>query len=115
MADLILIIHFCFIIFVIFGGILTYRVPRLAWIHIPMVLWAFLVNIMEWICPLTPLENLYRRAIGQADYESGFIEHYLMPLIYPETMSYELGVFLGIAVFGWNVLIYAFIRYLKSK
>ena len=112
MADLILILHFCFIIFVIFGGCFVYKNPRLAWIHIPMVIWAFLVNIMEWICPLTPLENHFRKSTV---YDSGFIEHYLTPLIYPESMSYQLGMLLGILVFLWNFLIYVFVIYFRKN
>ena len=81
-----------------------------------MVLWAFLVNIMEWTCPLTPLENAYRKAIGEFEYQSGFIEHYLTRLIYPESMNYQLGMTLGVLVFTWNLLIYIFIIYLlKTK
>jgi len=114
-ADLIVILHFLFIVFVIIGGLFVYNNPRLAWLHIPMVLWAFLVNIMEWICPLTPLENLYRKAAGEPGYESGFVDQYLTPLIYPEAMSYQMGVLLGISVLIWNFLVYYFLIFFRKK
>ena len=111
LADLILVLHFSFIIVVIFGGFLVYIKPRLAWIHIPMVIWSALVNLMGWECPLTPLENWYRGLEGGqvGDLETGFIAHYLVPLIYPEAIDFELGIFLGILVFVWNLIIYALV------
>ncbi len=115
MADLIILVHFSFVITVILGGLLVYFKPRFAWIHIPMVLWAAMVNLMGWVCPLTPLENFFRKAAGTLEYESGFLEHYLSPLIYPELMNYELGVILGVLVIVWNVLVYSFVIYIVRK
>jgi hypothetical protein len=76
-----------------------------------MVIWASVVNITHWYCPLTPLEKYFRSEAGQAGYEGGFIAHYLVPLIYPQGMSYDLGVAVGIGVFVWNVVIYSLIFY----
>lgn len=116
MADFILILHLCFIIFVIVGGIFIFVKPRLAWIHLPMVLWAALVNFMGWVCPLTPLENFYREAERQPEYNSSFIEQYLTPVIYPNSLGDQLGTILGISVLAWNFLIYVIANYyLKHK
>ena len=117
LADLILIVHFSFILIVIFGGFFVYRKPFLAWLHIPMIFWAALVSLKGWVCPLTPLENYYRNIAGNAEYETGFIEHYLAPLIYPGFMDSNWGVILGISVIIWNLLMYSFIlkKYFKSN
>ena len=110
-ADIILLTHFAFILFVVFGGLIVLYRHRMAWLHIPMVLWASVINLLSWRCPLTPLENRFRSAAGQAGYEGGFVEHYVARLVYPEGLSYELGVMLGIAVLVWNLMVYAFIVY----
>ena len=109
MADLILLLHFCFIIVVIFGGFFVYIKPRLAWLHIPMIFWAAFVNLTGRICPLTPLENYFRLLEGQAGYETGFVTHYLSPLVYPEFKDYQLGLILGVSVLVWNLLVYVLI------
>ena len=114
LADSILLLHLAFVVFVLLGGLLVIRWRWVAWVHLPMVLWSSVVNWAAWICPLTPLENLYRSAAGQSGYEEGFIEHYLTPLIYPEGLTYEAGIVLGSFVFVWNVLIYGFIWYKKK-
>ena len=106
MADLILIVHSLFILFVTIGSLFVLKMPRLAWIHIPMVLWAAVVNIFGWICPLTPLENYFREISGESVYEIGFLAHYLSAFIYPEWLDYQLGIILGISVFVWNLAIY---------
>lgn len=110
-ADITLLVHLAFILFVVFGGLIVLYRHRVAWLHIPMVLWASVINLLSWVCPLTPLENMYRAAAGQAGYEGGFVEHYVARLVYPEGLSYELGVMLGILVLVWNMLVYAFILY----
>lgn len=111
LADAVLLLHLAFIVFVIFGALLVFYRRWIAWIHLPMVLWASIVNLTHWYCPLTPLENYFRQAAGQSGYEGGFIAHYLVPLIYPQGMSYDLGVAIGVGVFVWNVLIYSLVVY----
>ena len=96
---------------VIFGGIVVFIKPRMAWIHLPMVLWSAIVNLMGWICPLTPLENYYRNASGQAEYDVGFLEQHLSSVIYPEFADFQLGIFLGLSIFFWNLLIYTLVIY----
>lgn len=109
LADSVLFLHFAFVIFVIFGGFLVAHKPWIAWLHIPMVLWSSIVNLLGWVCPLTPLENLYRSKAGREGYQGGFIEHYIAPIIYPEGLSYEMGVTVGGFVFIWNILIYTYL------
>lgn len=111
LADTALLLHLTFVVFVIFGALFAFHHPRIAWIHIPMVLWSVVVNLMHWPCPLTPLEKYFRAQAGQAGYEGGFIAHYLVPLIYPQGMSYDVGVMIGFGVFFGNVVIYGLVIY----
>lgn len=116
LADTLLVIHFVFILFVLFGGLLMLYKRWLAWLHIPMMLWGSMVNVMGWVCPLTPLENKYRALAGQSGYDTGFVEHYIAPLVYPEGLTYELGLTVGSFVIVWNIFIYSVIYYqLKQR
>jgi len=108
LADLIFLLHLAFIVFVLAGALLIFHHRWMAWLHLPMVLWASIVNITPWRCPLTPLENLFRAESG---YEGGYIAHYIAPLIYPEGMSWDMGLVLGVSVFAWNALLYALLIY----
>lgn len=105
-ADLVVAAHFAFIVFVVVGGFLTWRWPRLAWIHVPVAAWGALIEFAGWICPLTPLENALRRAAGDAGYTGGFIEHYLIPVIYPAGLTRGLQLALGAAVLVLNAAAY---------
>ncbi len=111
LADIILITHLTFILFVIFGGLLVFYKRWFAWLHLPMALWGAMVNIVGWVCPLTPLENKYRTAAGQAGYDTGFVEHYIAPLVYPEGLTHELGLMVGGFVIVWNIVVYSLIYY----
>ena len=111
LADVTLLLHLAFIVFVVFGALFVFHRRWIAWIHLPMVIWASVVNLMHWYCPLTPLEKYFRVAAGQAGYEGGFIAHYIVPLIYPQGMSYDLGIAIGVGVFIWNGLAYSLIVY----
>jgi uncharacterized protein DUF2784 len=106
-ADAVLVLHFAFVVFVVLGGALVLRWPKLAWIHLPAVVWAALVEVNGWICPLTPLEVSFRKASGEAGYAGDFLEHYLVALLYPEGLTREMQIVLGIAVVAINVAIYA--------
>lgn len=108
-ADLVVLIHFAFIVFVIAGGWLVLRHPRVAWLHLPVVAWGAGIELVGWICPLTPLENALRRAAGEAGYAEGFIEHYLLPLIYPAGLTHEIQIGLGLFVLIVNALIYGIV------
>lgn len=107
LADAVLLLHLCFVAFVLAGGLLALRWPRLAWIHLPCAAWGAFVELAGWICPLTPLENRLRQAAGEAGFEGGFVEHYVMPLLYPGNLTREMQIILGLLVIGLNVLIYA--------
>lgn len=86
-ADTLLFIHLLFILFVIFGGFLTWRWRWVMWLHIPVALYGFLITVVGWVCPLTPMENRLRQAAGQEGYEGGFIEHYIVMVVYPPGLT----------------------------
>ncbi|QMV64854.1 uncharacterized protein DUF2784 [Ectopseudomonas oleovorans] len=106
-ADALVVIHLGFILFVLFGGLLLLRWPRLLWLHLPAVVWGATVEFFHLLCPLTPWENQLRRAAGDAGYEGGFIEHYLIPLIYPAGLTPQIQLWLGGVVVLINVTVYA--------
>ena len=105
-ADGVLLLHLAFILFVVLGGWLVLRRPRVAWLHLPAVLWGALIELMGWVCPLTPLENRLRVASGSAGFDESFIEHYLLPVVYPATMSRTLQIVLGVGVILVNLVWY---------
>ncbi|MFA5242890.1 MAG: DUF2784 domain-containing protein [Sulfuricella sp.] len=106
-ADLVVLLHFAFILFVVLGGFFALKWRWLVWLHLPAALWGALIEFTGWICPLTPLENLLRQASGGRGYASGFIEHYLLPLIYPAGLTRELQFALGLGVVILNALVYS--------
>jgi len=106
LADLVALTHFAFIVFALFGGLLALRWRRLPWVHLPAVLWGAFVEFFGCLCPLTPLENWLRQAGGSAGYTGGFIERYLMPLIYPDALTRELQMIFGSIVLGLNLVVY---------
>ncbi|WP_432258608.1 DUF2784 domain-containing protein [Cupriavidus sp. TMH.W2] len=107
LADLVVIVHGLFIVFVVAGGLLVLRWPRVAWLHLPAAAWGVLIEWSGWICPLTPLENTLRQAAGQAGYSGGFVERYLLPLIYPAGLTPAVQLWLGLVVLAVNVAVYA--------
>ena len=106
LADLVVILHAAFVLFVILGGIPVFWVPRFAWCHIPAACWAAALEFGGWICPLTPLENRLRHMAGESGYGTGFIEHYIVPILYPAVLTRKLQIILGIIVIVINVGIY---------
>ena len=107
LADVIVVAHLIFVLFVIAGAILVWRYPRLAWVHIPAALWGAFIEFAGWICPLTPLENALRQRGGRPSYETSFVEHYVIPVLYPETLSRDVQWILGGLVVAINVLVYS--------
>jgi hypothetical protein len=108
LADLVFVLHLCFICFVIGGGFLVLKWRRAAFLHIPAAIWGLAIEFLDAPCPLTPLEQLLLHRAGGAAYQGGFIDHYIVPLIYPEAnprFFLEAGLFLLIL----NCLIYAWI------
>ncbi|MDG9757713.1 DUF2784 domain-containing protein [Pseudomonas sp. o96-267] len=108
-ADALVLVHLGFILFVLLGGLLLLRWPRLIWLHMPAVAWGIVVECLHLGCPLTPWENQLRRAAGQAGYDGGFIEHYLIPLIYPAGLTPQIQLWLGAIVVLVNLSIYAWL------
>ena len=109
LADLVLLLHGAFVLFVLAGGLLVLRWRRLIWVHLPAVVWGAAIEVGGWICPLTPLESRLRALAGAEGYADGFIEHYLLPLIYPAALTRELQLtFAGIVV-GVNLVVYLFL------
>lgn len=106
-ADLVVLLHFAFILFVVLGGFVALKWRRLAWLHVPAALWGALIEFTGGICPLTPLENWLRQAGGASGYASGFTEHYVLPLIYPAELTREIQLALGLGVLALNGLVYA--------
>ena len=106
LAVALLIAHLGFILFVVLGGLLVLRRPKLAWVHIPAVLWGVFSEYFGVICPLTPLENTLRRLGGEAGYQGGFIEHYLMAAIYPQGLAREHQFVLGTFALLVNIAVY---------
>ena len=109
LADLVFLVHLAFIAFVVFGGIAVWRLPNLAWLHLPAVAWGALTEFFSWICPLTPWEQQLRRLAGEEGYTGGFVEQYLVPIVYPDGLTRDIQVFLGVLVLAINVTIYTFI------
>jgi hypothetical protein len=91
LADLTVLLHFGFVLFVVVGGLLVLRWPRLRWMHLPAAVWGVLIEFFGWICPLTPLENHLRDLRGQSGYAGGFIDHYIVSVLYPEADSPGAG------------------------
>ena len=108
-------LHFAFVLFVVLGGLLVLRWPRMAWLHLPAVAWGAGIEFLGWICPLTPLEIRLRQAAGLAGYEGGFVEHYLLPVLYPETLTRSVQVVLGFLVLVVNVVIYGWVVRSRSR
>lgn len=107
LADLLVVLHALFVLFVVAGGFLALRWRRLAWLHLPAALWGAVIEFMGWICPLTPLENQLRRLAGEAGYQGGFVEHYLIPTLYPAHYTAALRLTLGALVVVLNAAAYA--------
>ena len=106
LADAVVALHLAFIVFVVLGGFLAWRHIRWAYLHLPAVAWVAWLEFTGAICPLTPLENALRLRAGEAGYEGGFIEHYLMPIIYPAGLTPQVQTILGIGVAMLNVAVY---------
>jgi hypothetical protein len=106
LADLLVALHFAFVLFVILGGFLVHWRSWLAWLHIPAAVWGALIEFRGWICPLTPWEQQLRQRAGEAGYTGGFIEHYLLPVLYPAGLTPGIQRTLGLFVIGINAVAY---------
>ncbi|WP_043309425.1 DUF2784 domain-containing protein [Pseudomonas sp. ML96] len=108
-ADAVVLLHLLFILFVLGGGLLVLRWPRLALLHLPAAAWGVAVELLHLYCPLTPLENQLRRAAGEVGYAGGFVEHYLIPLIYPAGLTPQIQLWLGALVLVVNLPVYGWL------
>lgn len=108
-------LHLLFVIFAVFGGLFLVKWKRLAWLHIPAFLWAVLIEFFGWVCPLTPLENWLLQRGNISPYHSGFVEHYIFPILYPSMLTRNLQIFLGLLVLMFNIIIYGWIIYRHRK
>ncbi len=116
LADAVVVLHFGFVLFVVLGGLFALRWPRVAWFHLPTAVWGAGIEFLGGICPLTPLEIRLRRLGGEAGYAGGFVEHYVLPVLYPEALTRDVQYLLGGIVIGLNVLIYAIVlRRLRAR
>ncbi len=111
LADLVLLAHLAFIVFVVLGGLLALRWPRAAWAHLPCAAYGTAIEVWGWICPLTPLENRLRRLGGEQGYPGGFVEHYLVPIVYPYPGELPRGTALALAAtaVAVNAAVYAWV------
>ena len=105
-ANLTFAVHFGFIVFVIFGGLMLFTSIKIAFIHIPSVIYGAYIELSHSICPLTYLENWFLRKAGLKIYPSSFIEQYLMPIVYPNNLTSELQFYLGFFLILTNLVIY---------
>jgi len=110
-AEMVVFLHLGFVLFVMLGGLLVLKWKWVLWVHLPAAMWGTLIEFTGWICPLTPLENWLREAGGRQGYQSDFIEHYVMPLLYPTGLTREIQIFLGVLVILLNVGIYVLVLY----
>ncbi|HET8623913.1 MAG TPA: DUF2784 domain-containing protein [Gemmatimonadales bacterium] len=106
LADLLVVIHFAFVLFVAAGGLLVLRWPRVAWLHIPAAIWGVWIELSGGICPLTPLEKSLRGRAGETGYAGDFISHYILPILYPAGLDRRAQLVLGALVVGVNLFIY---------
>jgi len=107
LADLVVVLHLSFVLFVVLGGLLALGRPRIVWLHLPALAWGVLVEWAGWICPLTPLEQWLRLQAGQTGYGGDFVGHYLLPLLYPAGLTRSTQWLLGALVLAVNGAVYA--------
>lgn len=114
-ADIVLLVHFAFIIFVVVGGIMALRWPQLVWAHLPCLAWGVIIEFTGRVCPLTPLELHFRMMAGEAGYSGDFINRYLAPVIYPAGLSRQLQIGLGIALLLGNSVLYTLLWHRRQS
>jgi hypothetical protein len=106
LADGVVVVHAAFVGFVMLGGFLAWRWPPVVWVHLPAALWGAAIEYGGWLCPLTPLENALRTHAGLEGYRGGWVEHYLIPLVYPAGLTRPSQAVLGTLVVVVNVIAY---------
>jgi hypothetical protein len=114
-ADVIVLAHLGFILFVALGGILVVKWRKVAFLHLPCALWGVLIAFGGWICPLTPLEMHFRQLAGQAGYTGRFIDHYVLTIVYPAGLTRGMQIAFGVIILSANLLVYARILVDRAK
>lgn len=109
LADFVVWMHFLFVLFVVFGGLLAVKWHRIVWLHLIAAVWGAMIEFSGWICPLTPLENWLRQEGGASGYRSDFVAQYLLPVLYPEGLTRKVQITLGIFVIVINLVIYSWV------
>lgn len=112
--ELVLAVHFAFVLYAVFGGLLGLTDVRWLWVHAPAVVWSAVVNLAGWTCPLTPLEQELRRRASVLGYQGGFVEHYIAPLVYPGGMPRRLEVTAAVSITAWNALVYSMVAAVRA-
>jgi hypothetical protein len=115
LANLVLLVHLGFIVFVLGGGLLVMKWRRVAWVHLPAAAWGMIVELKGWICPLTPLENWLRAQADQTGYEGDFLAHYLLSGLYPAGLTQEIQIVSGIIVLVVNLTVYGCLWWRASR
>ena len=108
-ADMLVFLHFAFILFILFGGLIVLWRRWVIWLHLSSAAWGVVIEFTGWVCPLTPWENALQAKAGQIGYGGGFIEHYLVSLIYPVGLTPQIQVCLGVIVLALNIGIYGYV------
>ena len=106
-ADFILIFHFCFVLFIVFGGLLVLRRRQMIWLHLPAVVWGILIEFFQWNCPLTTIENYLRGLGGESGYDDGFIDYFVSAILY-SPLSPNVRFALGLLLLVFNLTLYYF-------
>ena len=114
-ADLIVVLHLAFILFVGLGALLSLRWKAAAWLHLPALAWGVAIELTHGVCPLTPLEQRLRVAAGETGYSGSFIQHYLLPLIYPAGLDARSQYAIGVAAIVVNLAVYAWVLLRRSR
>jgi hypothetical protein len=115
LADTVLVLHFAFVLFVVFGALAVYRWPRLAWIHLPAAAWGTIIEFVGWRCPLTPLEVHLRRMGGELGFSGGFVDRYVGSILYPGELPRIAHITLGVLVLAINLASYAVLLRQRRK
>lgn len=117
LADLVTLLHLAFVAFVVLGGLLAFRWPRVVWAHVPAALWGAFIEFSGRICPLTPLEIWLRRRGGAEGYSGGFVEQYVIPILYPADLTTDIQILLGVVVTTINGIVYGLLlaRHLRRR
>ena len=113
LAEIVLVLHFCFVIFTVLGGLLVLRRRWIAWLHIPAIVWGIIIEFFWWSCPLTTLENWLRELGGEAGYATGFIDYYVSAVLYAP-LSPQARTMLGLLLVGFNLLVYLYICFKRK-